>query len=168
MSPHPDDLTGMKDDMTAFIEGLGMRRFFGYVECEEVPSVLWDSGQNPPLIASSIMSKKIAEGTAALVLDVKVGSGAFMREIGAARQLARTMVTLGAEHGVRTAALLTQMDTPLGRAVGNAVEVQESVAALRGAGPADLVEVTLALAAEMLRLAGIGADPAAALADGRV
>ena len=120
-----------------------------------------------PLIASSIMSKKIAEGTAALVLDVKVGSGAFMREIGAARQLARTMVTLGAEHGVRTAALLTQMDTPLGRAVGNAVEVQESVAALRGAGPADLVEVTLALAAEMLRLAGIGADPAAALADGR-
>ena len=120
-----------------------------------------------PLIASSIMSKKIAEGTAALVLDVKVGSGAFMRSRAAARQLAQTMVTLGEEHGVRTAALLTTMDAPLGRAVGNAVEVAEAVAALRGEGPPDLVEVTLALAREMLRLAGIDADPAAALADGR-
>ncbi|HUY47984.1 MAG TPA: thymidine phosphorylase [Streptosporangiaceae bacterium] len=120
-----------------------------------------------PLIASSIMSKKIAEGTAALVLDVKVGSGAFMREEPDARLLAQTMVTLGAEHGVATAALLTRMDTPLGRAVGNAVEVEEAVATLRGAGPPDLVEVTLALAREMLRLAGIDADPAAALADGR-
>ena len=120
-----------------------------------------------PLIASSIMSKKIAEGTAALVLDVKVGSGAFMREEADARLLARTMVTLGAEHGVATSALLTRMDQPLGRAVGNAVEVEESVATLRGEGPPDLVEVTLALAREMLALAGIDADPAAALADGR-
>ena len=120
-----------------------------------------------PLIASSIMSKKIAEGTGALVLDVKVGSGAFMPDIGSARLLAETMVGLGTAHGVRTSALLTRMDAPLGRAVGNAVEVEESVATLRGEGPADLVAVTLALAAEMLRLAGLSADPAAALADGR-
>ncbi len=120
-----------------------------------------------PLIASSIMSKKIAEGTAALVLDVKVGSGAFMREEADARLLAKTMVTIGAAEGVATSALLTRMDTPLGRAVGNAVEVEEAVATLRGEGPADLVAVTLALAREMLRLAGLDADPAAALADGR-
>ena len=120
-----------------------------------------------PLIASSIMSKKIAEGTSALVLDVKVGSGAFMRDIGRARQLAETMVELGAAHGVRTSALLTSMDTPLGRAAGNAVEVAEAVATLRGDGPADLVEVTLALAREMLALAGLPGDPADALADGR-
>jgi thymidine phosphorylase len=119
-----------------------------------------------PLIASSIMSKKIAEGTGALVLDVKVGSGAFMRELADARLLARTMVTLGEEHGVRTSALLTRMDTPLGRAVGNAVEVEEAVATLAGQGPPDLAEVVLALAAEMLRLAGLDGDPAAALADG--
>jgi len=119
-----------------------------------------------PLIASSIMSKKIAEGTGALVLDVKVGSGAFMRELADARVLAQTMVTLGEEHGVRTSALLTRMDTPLGRAVGNALEVEESVATLAGQGPPDLAEVTLALAREMLALAGIEADPAAALADG--
>ncbi len=120
-----------------------------------------------PLIASSIMSKKIAEGTGALVLDVKVGSGAFMKKIDAARDLARTMVGLGAAAGVRTSALLTRMDTPLGRAAGNALEVEESVATLRGEGPEDLVEVTLALAREMLALAGVEADPATALADGR-
>jgi len=120
-----------------------------------------------PLIASSIMSKKIAEGTAALVLDVKVGSGAFMPDLERARRLAQTMVALGGEHGVRTSALLSRMDVPLGRAVGNAVEVEESVATLRGEGPADLVEVTLALAGQMLALAGLDADPAAALADGR-
>ena len=120
-----------------------------------------------PLIASSIMSKKIAEGTSALVLDVKVGTGAFMKSREAARELAQTMVALGEEHQVRTRALLTPMDTPLGRAVGNAVEVEESVAALMGGGPPDLMEVTLALARQMLALAGIVADPAAAIADGR-
>ena len=120
-----------------------------------------------PLISSSIMSKKIAEGTGALVLDVKVGSGAFMRREDDARLLAQTMVALGTESGVRTTALLTRMDTPLGRAVGNAIEVEESVATLAGFGPSDLVEVVLALAREMLRLAGIDADPQAALADGR-
>jgi thymidine phosphorylase len=120
-----------------------------------------------PLIASSIMSKKIAEGTSALVLDVKVGSGAFMADLDSARELAQTMVTLGGEHGVRTSAVLTRMDEPLGRAVGNALEVAECIEVLRGGGPADLVEVTLALAREMLDLAGIDQDPAAALSDGR-
>jgi thymidine phosphorylase len=120
-----------------------------------------------PLIASSIMSKKIAEGTSALVLDVKVGTGAFMKSRDQARELAQTMVALGEEHQVRTRALLTAMDTPLGRAVGNAVEVEESVAALNGQGPPDLMEVTFALAAQMMALAGIEADPAAAVADGR-
>jgi thymidine phosphorylase len=120
-----------------------------------------------PLIASSIMSKKIAEGTSALVLDVKVGTGAFMTDLDRARELAETMVALGEEHQVRTRALLTRMDTPLGRAVGNAVEVEESVRALRGDGPADLMAVTLALARQMLALAGLDADPAAAIKDGR-
>lgn len=120
-----------------------------------------------PLIASSIMSKKIAEGTGALVLDVKVGVGAFMRDRDRALELARTMVGLGEAHGVRTTALLTDMDTPLGRAAGNGLEVAESLEVLEGGGPADVVEVTLALAREMLALAGIDADPADALADGR-
>jgi thymidine phosphorylase len=101
------------------------------------------------------------------VLDVKVGSGAFMRDVADARRLAQTMMALGEEHGVSTSAVLTRMDTPLGRCVGNALEVGEAVATLAGDGPPDLVEVVLALAAEMLRLAGIDADPAAALADGR-
>jgi thymidine phosphorylase len=121
-----------------------------------------------PLIASSIMSKKIAEGTSALVLDVKVGSGAFMKSVDDARELARTMVKLGGAHGVRTVALLTDMSTPLGRAVGNAVEVAEAVEVLAGGGPPDVVELTLALAREMLVAAGLpDADPAAELADGR-
>jgi thymidine phosphorylase len=120
-----------------------------------------------PLIASSIMSKKIAEGTDALVLDVKVGSGAFMKEPGAARELAEVMVELGTAHEVRTTALLTQMDVPLGRTAGNAIEVAEAVEVLAGGGPADVVELSLDLAHEMLGLAGVDADPAAALADGR-
>ncbi|GAA1821195.1 thymidine phosphorylase [Luedemannella flava] len=121
-----------------------------------------------PLIASSIMSKKIAEGTSALVLDVKFGSGAFMKHRVDATELARTMVRLGHDHGVKTVALLTDMSTPLGLAVGNAVEVAESVEVLAGGGPADVVELTLALAREMLAVAGIdGVDPADALRDGR-
>lgn len=120
-----------------------------------------------PLIASSIMSKKIAEGTAALVLDVKVGTGAFMKDAAAARELATAMVDLGADAGVRTVALLTAMDTPLGRTAGNALEVAESVEVLAGGGPADVVELTLALAREMVALAGVDADPARVLADGR-
>src|ERR1700677_5089728 len=121
-----------------------------------------------PLIASSIMSKKIAEGTSALVLDVKVGTGAFMKDQARARELAQTMVALGNEHQVTTKALLTSMDTPLGRAVGNAVEVEESVQALQGNGPDDLMEVTYALAERMLTLAGItDQDPREAIADGR-
>jgi thymidine phosphorylase len=119
-----------------------------------------------PLIASSIMSKKIAEGTAALVLDVKVGSGAFMPDVTSARELATTMVRLGEAHGVKTSALLTAMDEPLGRTAGNGLEVSESIATLKGQGPADVTEVTLALAQEMLELTGADADPAARLADG--
>ena len=121
-----------------------------------------------PLIASSIMSKKIAEGSSALVLDVKVGSGAFMKTADDARELARTMVALGKAHGVRTVALLTDMSTPLGRTAGNAIEVEESLEVLAGGGPADVVELTLALAREMLDGAGlVDVDPADALADGR-
>ncbi len=121
-----------------------------------------------PLIASSIMSKKIAEGTDSLVLDVKFGSGAFMQDIDLSRELARTMVDLGNDAGVRTTALLTNMNTPLGLAIGNANEVRESVEVLQGGGPADVVELTVALATEMLRLAGQpDADVAGALRDGR-
>ncbi|WZH53991.1 MAG: thymidine phosphorylase [Nocardioides alkalitolerans] len=120
-----------------------------------------------PLIASSIMSKKIAEGTGALVLDVKVGSGAFMKTAERARELAETMVALGTDAGVRTVALLTDMATPLGLTAGNAIEVQESVDVLAGGGPADVVELTLALAREMLQAAGRDdVDPADKLADG--
>jgi thymidine phosphorylase len=121
-----------------------------------------------PLIASSIMSKKIAEGTGALVLDVKVGSGAFMKDVDSARELARTMVDLGKDAGVRTVALLTNMATPLGLTAGNALEVRESVEVLAGGGPPDVVELTLVLAREMLAAAGRGdIDPAEALNDGR-
>ncbi|MHB1489821.1 MAG: thymidine phosphorylase [Cellulomonas sp.] len=121
-----------------------------------------------PLIASSIMSKKIAEGTGSLVLDVKVGSGAFMKDEDRARELARTMVELGTDAGVRTVALLTDMSTPLGLTAGNALEVRESVEVLAGGGPPDVVELTIALAREMLAGAGRpDVDPAAALADGR-
>jgi len=121
-----------------------------------------------PLIASSIMSKKIAEGTGSLVLDVKVGSGAFMKTLERARELAQTMVDLGNDSGVKTSALLTDMSTPLGLAVGNALEVEESIEVLAGGGPADVVEITIELAREMLRLAGKpDVDVAAALKDGR-
>jgi thymidine phosphorylase len=122
-----------------------------------------------PLIASSIMSKKIAEGTGALVLDVKVGTGAFMKSIEDARELAETMVALGNDAGVTTVALLTDMSTPLGRTAGNAIEVAESVDVLAGGGPADVVELTVALAREMLAAAGVtDVDPADKLADGSV
>jgi thymidine phosphorylase len=120
-----------------------------------------------PLIASSVMSKKIAEGARALVLDTKVGSGAFLPTEAEARELARTMVELGQAHALVTCALLTDMSVPLGRAVGNAVEVVESLEVLAGGGPDDVVELTLALAAEMLDAAGIDAtDPAETLRDG--
>ena len=125
-----------------------------------------------PLIASSIMSKKIAEGTTALILDVKFGSGAFMRELDDARRLAETMVHIGQANGVRTSAVLTDMNTPLGRTAGNALEVAESVDVLAGRVPLsggpldDLVEVTLVLAEEACRLAGLSVSPREQLADG--
>src|SRR5439155_819714 len=124
--------------------------------------------ESVPLIASSIMSKKIAEGAAALVLDVKVGSGAFMKTEADARRLAAALLEIGAANGVRTSALLTGMSVPLGVAVGNAVEVAESVEVLRGGGPADVVELTVALAREMLESAGLSTvDPAEVLKSGQ-
>jgi thymidine phosphorylase len=119
-----------------------------------------------PLIASSIMSKKIAEGTQSLVLDVKAGRGAFMKDFAKAKQLAETMVEIGNNAGVKTVALITQMETPLGNAVGNALEVSESIDVLNGKGPSDVIEITLALAKEMLKLAGINKDPAEGLKNG--
>jgi thymidine phosphorylase len=120
-----------------------------------------------PLIASSIMSKKIAEGTSALVLDVKTGSGAFMSDPKKASELARTMVQLGVDAGLKMRALVTAMDVPLGLTAGNALEVRESVEVLAGGGPADVVELTILLAREMIDAAGIvGKDPADALKDG--
>lgn len=120
-----------------------------------------------PMIAASIMSKKIAEGTQSLVLDVKVGRGAFMKDIDQARLLANTMIELGQDAGLSTAALLTDMDTPLGRNAGNAGEVAEAVEVLAGGGPSDVVDLTLALAEVALAQAGLEADPAAALAHGQ-
>jgi thymidine phosphorylase len=121
-----------------------------------------------PLIASSIMSKKIAEGTGALVLDVKVGSGAFMKDFARAQELAQVMVQIGQDAGVKVSALLTDMSTPLGRKIGNSLEVEESVEVLDGGGPADVVDLTVMLAEEMLRLAGkVDVDVRAALNDGR-
>lgn len=120
-----------------------------------------------PLIASSIMSKKIAEGTGALVLDVKVGSGAFMKSLDKATELAKVMVQLGHDAGVKVSALLTDMSTPLGRKIGNALEVEESIEVLAGGGPKDVVDLTVMLAEEMLALAGVEGDVRAALGDGR-
>jgi thymidine phosphorylase len=121
-----------------------------------------------PLIASSIMSKKIAEGTSALVLDVKTGKGAFMSDPEKAKELARVMVDLGKRAGVNTVALVTAMDIPLGLTAGNALEVRESIEVLSGGGPEDVVKLTVLLAQEMLDLAGIkDADPAAALKNGK-
>lgn len=120
-----------------------------------------------PLIASSVMSKKLAEGAHSLVLDVKVGKGAFLKTEAESRELAATMVALGNASGVPTRALLTDMDRPLGRAVGNAIEVAESLEVLAGGGPADVVDLTLALAVQMLDAAGLdGIDPAQTLRDG--
>jgi thymidine phosphorylase len=120
-----------------------------------------------PLIASSIMAKKIAEGTASLVLDVKVGSGAFLPDLATARRLAETMVGLGDANGVKTVAMLTDMESPLGRACGNGIEVAEAIEVLSGEGPSDVVAVTLALAVEMVDLAGVDGDPAKLLAGGQ-
>ena len=166
------DLSG--DEMVAQLEGVGAVVCAAGADLAPADRMLYalrdvtGTVESIPLIASSIMSKKIAEGTGALVLDVKFGAGAFLPDVEDARSLAETMVELGTDAGVRTSALLTDMNTPLGRAVGNAVEVAESLEVLDGGGPADVVELTLALAREMLDAAGLSAaDPAEHLANGR-
>jgi thymidine phosphorylase len=162
----PDEMTRVLQDVGGVICAAGP----GLAPADRMLYALRDvtgTVESIPLIASSIMSKKIAEGTQALVLDVKVGTGAFMSDLGQARALAETMVQLGQANGVRTSALITAMDTPLGRAVGNAVEVEESLDVLRGEGPEDLVTITHALAREMLALAGVDADADAVRHDGR-
>jgi thymidine phosphorylase len=161
----PAEMIGILDSVGAVIAAAGP----GLVPVDRKMYALRDvtgTVESRYLIASSIMSKKIAEGTASLVLDVKVGTGAFLPDPDEARQLAQLMVELGEAHGVRTTALLTAMDTPLGRAAGNGIEVTESIEVLQGGGPSDVRELTLALAREMLALAGLDVDPATKLDDG--
>jgi thymidine phosphorylase len=162
-----DELMAQLDDVGAVICAAGS----GLAPADRKLYALRDvtgTVESIPLIASSIMSKKIAEGTGALVLDVKVGTGAFMKSPDDARELARTMVDLGTDAGVRTVALITDMSTPLGLTAGNALEVREAVEVLSGGGPPDVVDLTLALAREMLAAVGRDdADPADALKDGR-
>ena len=172
-----ESIPGWRADLSS-TEMLGQLREVGAVICAASPELapadrklyalrdVTATVESIPMIAASIMSKKIAEGTESLVLDVKVGSGAFMKDAGRAADLARTMVELGGAHGVRVSALLTDMSTPLGVAVGNAVEVAEAVEVLAGGGPPDVVALTLALAGEMVRLAGLDVDPARVLASG--
>jgi len=162
-----DELMAQLDDVGAVVCAAGS----GLAPADKKLYALRDvtgTVESIPMIASSIMSKKIAEGTGSLVLDVKVGSGAFMKSYDDARELAETMVALGADAGVRTAALLTDMSTPLGLTAGNAPEVRESIDVLAGGGPSDVVELTVALAREMLAAVGRDdVDPADGLRDGR-
>jgi thymidine phosphorylase len=160
-----DEIVGILQDVGCVIVAAGA----GLAPADKKLYALRDvtgTVESIPLISSSIMSKKIAEGTDALVLDVKVGSGAFLPEIDRARELARTMAGIGNANGVKTTAVLTGMETVLGNAAGNGLEVIESVEVLRGGGPQDLIDVTLALAEQMLALVSIDADPRAALTDG--